>query len=294
MKPHLFAIALSFLIAGSFWGEIPSNPVVKRGEYFVLEGDFHVHTRFSDGFLSPFEVVLYAKREALDVIGLTEHNMVFPGKLAHWFSPKIDGPIVLVSEEVTTRDHHLIAVGLTETVPALIPLTEAIDRVHAQGGIAIGAHPVSKYWKAFDPIASKLDGAEVMHPIGLRGGGSSEWRWSQMKEFYEREAAKGNRLTAIGSSDYHFFRALGVCRTIIFAKEPTEAGALAAMKEKRTVVFGPNGEKFGDPAMIALLEAEPLAPKIKAPGYEATGWFDGVTRTLAFFGVAALVFLRRR
>ena len=36
-----------------------------------------------------------ARRRGLDVFGVTEHNMVFPAKIARWFSPKVDGPIVV-------------------------------------------------------------------------------------------------------------------------------------------------------------------------------------------------------
>lgn len=295
VRPLYLTLALLFAggLMGSIYGTMPENPEVRRGDYLVLEGDFHVHTRFSDGVLSPFEVVVYAKREGLDVVGLTEHNMVLPGKLARWFSPLIDGPVILVGQEITTRDHHVIAVGLEKTVPPRIPLARAIAEVHAQNGIAIGAHPVSKYWKAFDPVADQLNGVEVVHPIALNGAGNGEWRWGQMVEFYEREAKRGNRLLAIGSSDYHFFRVLGVVRTVIFAKERTAESVLEAFRAKRTVVFGPKGEAFGDPELIALLKADPLPPKNKAPGYDATGPFDAIGRTLAWLGVTALVFLGR-
>jgi hypothetical protein len=278
-------------IFGSWYGPIPNNPELKRGDYFILDGDFHVHTRFSDGFLSPFEVVILAKRKALDVVGLTEHNMVFPGKLARWFSNLIGGPIVLVGQEVTTRDHHLIAVGLEETVPPRIPLKDAIARVHAQGGMAIAAHPVSRFWKAFDPVAQELDGAEVVHPIALRGEGSGgDWRWGEMKEFFARYP----HLTAIGSSDYHFFQALGVCRTLIFTREKTPAAVLAAMKAGRTVVVAPNGERFGDAELMALLDKDPLPPKVTGLNYEAENIFDAIIRVVAWLGVLALILLARK
>lgn len=298
MTPRTLYFALALLLLGalgaSMWGSIPENPEVRRGEYVVLEGDFHVHTRFSDGFLSPFDAVLLAKREGLDVLGLTEHNMVLPGKLARWFSPIIDGPIILVGEEVTTRDHHLIALGLEKTVAPRQSLAKAIDAVHAQGGFAIAAHPVKRFWKSFDPVADQLDGAEVMHPIGLRGEHmSGEWRWQEMREFFEKEAARGHPLTAIGSSDYHFFHALGVCRTIIFARARTPEAVFDALKNRRTVVYGPHHEAFGDPALIALLANDPLPEKSKAPGYPATGAVDAITRTISWLGVLALVLLRR-
>jgi hypothetical protein len=294
---HIRHVALLLLLAtgaGSMWGEIPQNPVVERGGYRVLEGDFHVHTRFSDGMLSPFDVVIYARRQGLDVIGLTEHNMVFPGLLARWFARQTGGLIVMPSEEITTRDHHLIAIGIEKTIPARIPISEAIDRIHAQGGAAIAAHPVERYWKSYAPVVEKLDGAEVMHPIALRDNRAGDWRWGQMRDFYVRENAAGKRLTAIGSSDYHFFHALGVCRTILFVKEANEAGVMEAILSARTVVYGPEGETFGDPEMIALLAADPLPKKNTAPGFDAVDGFDAFFRTSAWLGVLAFILFKRR
>src|SRR5688572_22053837 len=110
ISPFWGVIAL-FAAFGSWEGVMREKKVEVRGGYRVLEGDFHVHTRFSDGFLSPFDVVIAAQRKGLHVVGLTEHNMVLPGKLARWFSSLIEGPVILVGQEVTTRDYHLIALG---------------------------------------------------------------------------------------------------------------------------------------------------------------------------------------
>lgn len=282
------------ILGGDASLQFPQNPEVRRGDYLVLDGDFHVHTRFSDGVLSPLDVALYARRQGLDVIGLTEHNMVFPGLMTRWFAEQLGGLIVLPSQEVTTRDHHLIALGLKETIPPRIPLKEAIARVHAQGGAAIAAHPVERYWKAFEPVAEELDGAEVMHPIALNPSSDGEWRWGQMREFYERENARGRKLTAIGSSDYHFFHVLGVCRTHLFVKERSAEAVMEAILSGRTVVYGPGGEAFGDPELIALLEKDPLPKKNTAPGYDATSTKDAVTRTMVWAGLLAFIIFRRR
>lgn len=41
-----------------------------------MKGDFHIHSIYSDGALSPKEIVILAKREGLDAISIADHNTV--------------------------------------------------------------------------------------------------------------------------------------------------------------------------------------------------------------------------
>jgi hypothetical protein len=95
---------------------IPERPATYRGGCRVLEVDLHAHTRFSDGFLSPFDLVLQARRRGLDALAITDHNILFPAQLGRWFSRRTGGPTILVGEEVTTRRFHVHGVGLTERI----------------------------------------------------------------------------------------------------------------------------------------------------------------------------------
>jgi predicted metal-dependent phosphoesterase TrpH len=48
----------------------------------------------------------------------------------------------VVGEEITTRSGHLLGLFLHEPVRPLLSLRESIRRIHAQGGLAIPAHPL--------------------------------------------------------------------------------------------------------------------------------------------------------
>ena len=133
-------------IGGTISNSVEIAPPAKRGGYKVLEADFHVHSFFGDGVLSPFNLVLYGQSKGLHAFAVTNHNQTFSAKMAHWFSNLIDGPTVLVGQEITSPEYHIIGVGLTETIDWKQSATEAIDAVHEQGGAAIAAHPVSRYW----------------------------------------------------------------------------------------------------------------------------------------------------
>ena len=41
-----------------------------------MKGDFHIHSSYSDGELSPKEIVILAKRVGLDVISISDHNTI--------------------------------------------------------------------------------------------------------------------------------------------------------------------------------------------------------------------------
>jgi hypothetical protein len=94
----------------------------------------------------------------------------------------------------------------------------------------------------------KLDGAEVVHPLGLR----KETFAAELRQFWGRTP-----LTAIGDSDYHFgpmapdLGEMGLCRTYVFVRERSEQAILDALRERRTVVYD-RGHVYGDPDMIQL------------------------------------------
>jgi predicted metal-dependent phosphoesterase TrpH len=281
------------VIAGSAIDRAPLPAPSFRGGYRVLETDLHAHTRFADGFLSPFDLVMQARRRGLDVLGITDHNILFPARMGRWFSEIVGGPTILLGEEITTRRYHLHGVGLTERVDASAPLHEVLAAIHRQGGIAIAAHPVRQFWPAFHAELDQIDAAEVMHPMAYRSG-SKDWSWGDMRDFYVAAVSSGHRLTAVGSSDYHFFSTLGLCRTLVFARDDSPAAVLDALKQGRTVVTDLEGRSYGDPGLIAALEREPYTPRAQDYGYRGRGPTDRATRLLGWLGVLGLILVGRR
>jgi predicted metal-dependent phosphoesterase TrpH len=281
-------------IAGTLYDTPTPNDRVERGGMRVLEVDFHTHTRFSDGFLSPFEAVIDARRHGLDAFAVTEHNAVVPGKMARWFSNLIGGPTVIVGEEVTTSSFHVIGIGLDRAIDPPENVGDALNEIHAQGGVAIAAHPAKRFWPVFDPVRDRIDAAEVLHPVAYSESSSGGFRWDDMVEFYERAHRDGHAIAAVGSSDYHFFRTLGICRTLVFTTDPSERGIVEALRDGHTVVLAPDGRRFGDPELLALLDREPMPERSTIATYDAVSPLDWITRALGFFGVVGLFFVWRR
>ena len=286
------------VLGGRAFDGAPPRRVVTRAGYRVLEADFHVHTRFVDGFLSPFDVVLHARRNGLDAFAVTEHNLVYPAKMSRWFSRLIGGPTVIIAEEVTTDRFHLIALGVEERVSPYGDLGPIVDEVHRQGGIAIAAHPVGRFWPAFNAELGKLDGAEVMHPLAFAGRArdtrGKSWRWEEMRDFTTRAKDRGYHLTAIGSSDYHLFNGLGVTRTLVFARDDSEGAILEALREHRTVVADLAGNLYGDDRLVAEMKEHPIAEGEQVEsgadrGYRPKGLLDRLTRIAGWLGMLGLI-----
>lgn len=293
-------LLLAGLAGGTFseraeLAEHATRAPVHRAGWRVLDVDLHVHTRLSDGVLSPFEVVLAARRHGLDAIAVTEHNTVLPAKLARWFSTRVGGPTVLIGEEVTSSEAHIIAIGLDHTVVPRHDLAQALDAIHAQGGLAIAAHPVRRYWPALLPVLDRLDGAELMHPMRVRehldGPGPDGWRAADLLAFHTRAAEAGFPLFSVGSSDFHFFNMLGLCRTWVFAADASEASVLDALRAHRTVVEAPDGSIAGHPDLVASIASDPPPGRTDTHHYRARDALDGISRLCGFVGLLGLLLL---
>lgn len=282
---RVFILLLIVGIAVGSWGDRPlDNQPLKLGQFYVIEADFHVHSFLGDGFLSPINLVLEAQRRGLHAFALTNHNQVIAARLARWFARKIDGPIVLVGQEITAPGWHIAAAGLQRTVSWRTGALEAIRKVHDQGGVAISAHPVAEYWPALsEAVIAELDGAEMQHPLVQ----IDEQRKKELGDFFYRARQTNPGLAAIGSSDFHAMQSLGICRTLVFVTSLNEEGVLEAIRRGRTVVFDQDSRAHGDASLIRLLAG-------RAPKISAQPTLFRVAGGIAWTGLAGWLFLGTR
>ncbi len=217
----------------------------------MLASDFHIHGFPGDGALPAWALRNEARRRGLDVIAFTNHNQRAAGRIGRWVSGDTATPLVLRAEEITAAHYHIAAVGVEHTIPGTLSAADAIAAVHAQGGVAIAAHPGALFWRGFDAAARRaLDGAEIAHPMII---GDPKSR-AELIEFFRSARELNPHLAPIGSTDYHFRKPMGVCRTYVFAREYSEAGVLEAIRAGRTAAFDPDGHGYGDAALVAAAE----------------------------------------
>jgi predicted metal-dependent phosphoesterase TrpH len=285
------AVLLATTVIGGLVDPRPGPLRAHRAGWQVVEADLHTHTRFSDGFLSPFDLVLHARRQGLGAIAVTEHNVIFPALMARGWSRLIDGPQVIIGEEITTRDYHLLAFGLERAVDARLPLESAAAEVHRQGGVVIAAHPARRFWPALQPAVPHLDGVELVHPTAWRAGG---WSSDDFHAFWEEVRTAKPGAVAIGTSDYHVGPVLGLATTFVFAESEQPRHLVDALRAGRTVVIDRGGELHGDPALVEAVRRDPIDRPRRDVGWVGEGLLDRIARAVASLALLALVALRRR
>jgi hypothetical protein len=278
------ALLLSALLAGTM-ADVPKPRAPRRmGGYHVLAADLHVHSfPLSWSTLAPWDTVLEARHQALDVIAMTPHNHVWVAKVGRGFADATGGPMVLVGEEIASSRYHMLAVGIRDTVSPHLTAADAISDIHRQGGVAIAAHPYPQFHAAYDaPAMQILDGSEVVRPETMHDETSA----AQLREFFGRSS-----LTAVGSTDHHGPGPLGYARTYLFVREKTEREVLSALRDGRTVVYD-RDRAYGDPDLIALAEANGGLPR-DVPEIPVPGALSVFSRMAAVIALAGMVLMNR-
>lgn len=224
----------------------------RGGSRSILVADLHVHPYPGDGSLPTWELQREAVRRGLDVLAITAHNNRFGLTLGRAVPLDPDGPILIPGQEITTPSFHLVAAGIDHLIDWRLPAREAIAAIHAQGGVAIAAHPARRSWQADDLSALRaLDGAEVAHP-------SLAWfspSRLQFEEFFRRVQALNPSISPIGSSDFHMTAPLGRCRTYLLVNDRSAVAAIDAIRQGRTVARDPHGRLYGSANHVAQVRA---------------------------------------
>lgn len=191
--------------------------------------DLHMHSaRHSpDSVMDPFELVHQAQEIGLDGVVITEHDWLWTEAELQELRAAAPGLVVLAGVEVSTREGHFLAYGVTNpfAMPHGIGVAQLCDEVHRQGGAVVAAHPY-RWGQPFDDILRKyrpnLDGLEAMT--------------SNMDDDCRRRAAgvlRQRRLTGLGSSDAHSVDILGYCYTDFDARIQTMSDLVAAIREHK-------------------------------------------------------------
>lgn len=111
-----------------------------------LVGNFHMHTPYSDGEWYHAAIAQAALRAGLDVICVTDHNVLVQG-LEGYYTEGDKRLLMLVGEEIHDQGrypqkNHLLTFGVpTELAPHAPEPQGLIDAINAENGLAFLAHP---------------------------------------------------------------------------------------------------------------------------------------------------------
>lgn len=208
---------------------------IRRGPAWYA-GAMHTHTTFSDGALSPSELVDKARGEKLDFVIITDHN-----NTAHQLV-SLDRPdfLVISGEEVTTPGGHFNVWGLSGArtyvdfrIPSGDPAISDVMKAASDRGAVISINHavtdcVACSWTHIVPRS--VDAWEVFN-------GTAEGR-RQAVAMWDQLLRSGRRLTAVGESDWHRGTApIGSPTARVWAPELSTAAILNAIKRGHVIVM---------------------------------------------------------
>jgi predicted metal-dependent phosphoesterase TrpH len=198
--------------------------------------DLHVHSRYSDGGQSP-EVIVRAAAGRLDVVAITDHDEIAGALRARAFAREHAelGVDVVVGEEISTLNGHLLGLYLSERVPPGLSARDTIRLVHAQGGLAVAAHPfhplrgTARGHRSIARLIPELpvDALEVVNNAGV------------FSRFYDAWAALRNvewMLPVTAGSDAHDVWYLGSAATAFPGRDADALRRALAVGRTRALV----------------------------------------------------------
>lgn len=215
------------------------------------KADTHMHTTYSDGIMSPEEMIDYiADHTDLSVIAITDHDTAEGAFVAQAYAKRHTPQLeVIIGQEVTTRQGDVVGLFVTSTLPAFETAHEAIAAIHAQGGLAVAVHPFSRLstLNNMKGLGTKifelpLDAVEV------RNGFPSNLIANPMSTYLNRQW--GQRLAELGGSDSHVPFTVGQAYTRFPGKT---ANDFRRAVENRTVEAG--GSLWTGPSLLRLFNA---------------------------------------
>jgi len=173
--------------------------------------DCHIHTDFSDGLHSPREVVQAAARRGLPVIAVTDHDTLEGALRARDYSkarPDL-GVDVIVGEEVSTLNGHVLGLFLAEFVPPRLTARRTVELIHRQGGLAVLAHPFNLYVGNAEGFPRAVDLMDDIPFDGFEAVNHGD-ALSFVANRKARRLADVYSLAALGSSDAHDSEFIGM------------------------------------------------------------------------------------
>jgi predicted metal-dependent phosphoesterase TrpH len=192
--------------------------------------ELHAHTTWSDGALTPLELVDLYGRRGFDVLCVTDHTLPGGGELVHAenhgaYLEAIDeaaaaareryGMLVLPGLELTCEDGdpetaaHALAVGLRSFVAAAPDPLEPMLQARAAGAAIIACHPhaerddpwpgrtTRRFWREHERLAGAVD------------------RWELINRSQVFEWVAGEGLPAVANGDFHRPQHLSSWKTLL-------------------------------------------------------------------------------
>lgn len=241
------------------WSPHTQRLSISRSSKELLLCDFHTHTTYSDGKLTPRELVDFYGQRGFDCLGITDHYCDpsrFIGKLCN-----LSGMVLLPNQieeyfEVLERERqrawnkysmilmkglefnkdgfrkkssaHLLGVDLQEPINPRLDIPKTIHEIHQQKGLAIASHP-HEFSSSWGKNTLHLwENQELYAPL------LDAWEIANRDDLFNPIGLK--RLPFIANSDFHKPKHICSWKTLIFAEKNAEA-IKACVRENRDIAL---------------------------------------------------------
>ena len=125
----------------------------------IYNVDLHIHTHHShDGCMTMEEIIRRAQEKGLNAVAICDHD--------RFFDDPVGGFTVIRGCEFSTPFGHLLGLFLRAPIVET-EFSAIVDAIHAQGGIAVLAHPYQRS-RDVEAVAHLIDGVEVWNSRACR------------------------------------------------------------------------------------------------------------------------------
>jgi len=166
------------------------------------------------------------EEKGLDGLAITDHNVLA--------RDVPEGLLIVPGIEVSSRDGHIIGLGVSDAVPRGLSADETILQITRLGGVSVVAHPYDFLRSAINPeiLRTMPDAIEVINSASML----HSITWKRARIFAQRR-----NLPRTAGSDSHIPETIGKAFTIVDVDSKDVASVLDAIRNGRV---SPEGRPY--------------------------------------------------
>lgn len=259
---------------------VEARPASARAKAEWYSGALHLHTKHSDGALTPAALADAARSAGYDFIAITDHN-----NTTHTREPLPSSPLHITGEEVTTPAGHATVWGMPAGAwidfrvsphepGAADAINGLVKAAHTAGAPFSISHPLDNCagcsWDQIVP--DEVDAVEIWQNEKAPRDGEIA--------FWDRLLREGRHVTAVGVSDWHRpATRIDMAASRVLAGSLTEAAILDGIRGGHVIVMrdaatappsvsaGCGSHKAGVGDTLACAAGDTLTMEIAAPTF---------------------------
>ena len=197
-----------------------------------MKFELHCHTTHSRGskipteaLTTPRDVFRVLKKKGFSGAAITDHDTTTGWKDARSEARRLK-MVFIPGLEVSTSSGHVIGLGVTGKIAKGLPVEDTVERIHAQGGLAVAPHPFDLRSEGVGIDFMKCDAAEIFNSLNM----------SRIDNWRAKRKIKNTNVTPVGGSDAHTPSMLGMTANIMEAHDLDTA--LEQIRKAKVVVEG--------------------------------------------------------